>query len=790
MPKILVAAPESETRETLRQLFEQDGYTVLEAEDGEQCLDIAQQYAPDIVLLNSTLAAVDALTVCSKLHKKMGIPIMMISGETNIDAAFSVGASDIVTWPVRPKVLRHRTRHLLENQEITSLRQREAWYRSVIENAAEGIYRCTPEGDFIFVNPALINMLGYNTAEEVLSLNFEQDVEVNLDDPSAILATREFGNEGDSEEVIWRKKNGDSIIVRSYSRAVIDEDGRLAYYEGIALDITERKRAEAEERNQRLLAQALRDTATILNSTLNVEEVFDRILECVRRVLPSDVANIFLIEHGLAYSVRRSGYEPYGMDEVVRRKRLPVDKTANLRRMLKTGQPDIIADTHKDPNWVMMPGLEWVRAAIGAPIHEEGQIVGFLMVDSATPHVFKPFHAEALKVFADQAALAIRNARLYEASQRHGREMEQRVAERTAELEQQRAQLQAILDSMNEGVEGIIYAEDGRKYRFTNAALLRLIGYETDELQTITQVKPDDITESDFLATMQDIRDQVFATGLWKGDVRFKHKKGHIIELSATAARVSRPDGKATGLVVVLRDESRDKLLEAQKKRFVASAAHELRTPITNLNTRLFLLQRQPERMETHLEVVEKVASQLQNLVEDLLDLSRFEHGLIILELVQTELITFLKDIVLIQEAQAEAKAIRLTTQLPPASINISIDQARMSQVFSNLITNAIKFTGEGGAVIIRILTTEVNSGYAVIQVEDTGIGIAPEHLPLIFEPFYRAVPGAGLGLGLSIIKEIVELHGGKITVESEPGKGTCFSVWLKLADDAAMAAI
>lgn len=795
MPSILLAVSESDTRITLRQLFEQDGYAVLEAEDGEQCLLMAEQHEPDIILMDSTLTVIDAFTVCSKIRATLGIPIMMITGDATIDAAFSVGVGDIITLPIRPRVLRHRAKHLLENREITSLRQREEWYRSIIENAAEGIYRSTPEGNFVFVNPALVKMLGYTSSEEVLALNIHRDIEAAPDDPLLLSMTIEFSGDDASHETIWKKKSGEPIFITSYNRPVVDAQGWLQYYEGIVLDVTERKRAEAEERNQRLLAEALRDTATILNSELDIDKVLDHILEGARRVLQSEHANLMFIDSGYATSARLIGYErPVGQDRV-REVRLPIMDTPNLRRMFVSGQPVIIHDTRQDPNWVLVAGLEWVRSMIGAPIQVDSETIGFLMLDSATPYFFTDAHTTTLSIFAGQAALAIRNARLYEASQRYGREMENRVAERTAELEQQRAQLQAILDSMNEGVEGIIYGENGGSgtYRFTNAALSRMLGYQPGEVKSMTQLKPDDVDSDDFIGMMTEIRAVVFSQGLWTGDVRFRHYDGHVMDIGVTATRVSRSDGRPAGMVIVMRDESQEKALEAQKKRFVVSAAHELRTPITNINTRLFLARRQPERMDSHLEVIEKVATQLQFLVEDLLNLSRFEHGLIVLERAETDLVSFIKDTVLLQEGQAEVKDIWIIDRLPVEPIPVFIDQARMLQVFSNLITNAIKFTRDGGAVTIGLRKGNIGTveeGYAIIEIEDTGTGIAPEHLPHIFEPFYKADHvSKGLGLGLSIIKEIVELHAGKITVTSQLDHGTRFSVWLKLVDDPAFSA-
>lgn len=792
MPLILIAASEPDMGDMLHQLFELDGYVVLIAVDGEQCLLMAEQHHPDIVVMTSTLTIVDAFTVCFRIRSSLGIPVIMITTDDAIDTALSAGVDDFVTRPIRPTVLRHRARRILENREVASLREREEWYRSIIENAVEGIYRSTPQGDFVFVNPALVRMLGYSSSDEVLALNIHHDIEAGPDDPAFLSVTIELNGDDSSHETIWKKRNGQPIFITSYNRPVLDSQGWVQYYEGIVLDITERKRSEAEQRNQRLLSEALRETATILNSELDIDRVLDHILEGARRVLQSEHANLMFVDKGYAISARLIGYgQPLGQDRV-REVRLAIMNTPNLRHMFVSGQTVIVHDTQQDPNWVTVSGLEWVRSMIGAPIQVDSEIIGFLMLDSAMPHSFTDAHTTTLSIFAGQAALAIRNARLYEASQRYGREMENRVAQRTAELEQQRAQLQAILDSMNEGVEGIIYGENST-YRFTNAALSRMLGYEPGEVQSMTQLKPDDVEATDFMNMLTEIRDTVFSRGLWTGDMRFRHHDGYIMDIGITATRVSRPDGSPAGLVIVMRDESQEKALEAQKKRFVVSAAHELRTPLTNLNTRLFLARRQPERLDSHLDVIEKVVGQLQFLVEDLLNLSRFEHGLIVLERVRTELASFIKDTVLLQEAQAEIKDIWIIDRLPLEPIHVFIDQSRMLQVFSNLVTNAIKYTREGGAVTINLRKGKIGTqeeGYAIIGVEDTGAGIDPEHLPHIFEPFYKADHGSkGLGLGLSIIKEIIELHGGKITVASEPGQGTRFSVWLKLANNLAFSA-
>ena len=124
-----------------------------------------------------------------------------------------------------------------------------------------------------------------------------------------------------------------------------------------------------------------------------------------------------LIEDGVARMVRSKGYVERGKEDWVAHARLPVTKTANLRFMAETGQPIAIADTHLDPNWVRFPEVEWLRSYAGAPIVSKGQVIGFLNLDSVTPGFFAQEHAQRLQAFANQAGIAIENARLYSSLQ-------------------------------------------------------------------------------------------------------------------------------------------------------------------------------------------------------------------------------------------------------------------------------------------------------------------------------------------------------------------------------------
>ena len=181
--------------------------------------------------------------------------------------------------------------------------------------------------------------------------------------------------------------------------------------------ILERERAELAEREQRTLAEVLRDIAVVLNSTLNLETVLDRILSEIDRVVPHDTANIILIEDQQARTVRFRGREGFAQQPPDPQRRYEIAELPNLEEMIRTRLPLIIVDTQHHPNWVTRPSTPWVRSYLGAPILFEERVIGFINLNSSHPAFFNQQHAERLQVLTHQAAIAIQNARLYAQAQ-------------------------------------------------------------------------------------------------------------------------------------------------------------------------------------------------------------------------------------------------------------------------------------------------------------------------------------------------------------------------------------
>ncbi|MDW8319710.1 MAG: GAF domain-containing protein, partial [Anaerolineae bacterium] len=202
----------------------------------------------------------------------------------------------------------------------------------------------------------------------------------------------------------------DCVRERAWSAAEIETLRSAAGILGAAFARCE---VEEAEHRQRLMAEALRDTAFSLASTLSLDELLDRILANAQRVVPSDAATVMLAEGNVARVMRTRGYAERGVEALGLAVVFSIDETPNLRFMATSRQPSVIQDTANDPNWRQLPGLEWIRAYLGIPLVVEDQVVGFLNLDFSEPNAVPADAPELLRAFAAQAAVALANVRLY-----------------------------------------------------------------------------------------------------------------------------------------------------------------------------------------------------------------------------------------------------------------------------------------------------------------------------------------------------------------------------------------
>ena len=285
--------------------------------------------------------------------------------------------------------------------------------------------------------------------------------------------------------------------------------------------------------------------------------------------------------------------------------------------------------------------------------------------------------------------------------------------------------------------------------------------------------------------------DQLIAEALLTGEVMrselsvtdSRTRRERHIEVSAVPVRNA--NGEVTGAVVLFHDITQLKRLDQVRRDFVANVSHELRTPLSILRGYIEVLLDEPETSQEELRrilsIMERHSKRLQRLIGDLLSLAQLESSQAELELSVVRMDELFNNLIRDWKEKLSAKNLKVTVDLPSEGLTLRADGTRLEEVLHNLLDNAIKFSPKNGEIRLQAASCGSN---IVLSVADNGIGISKEHLPRIFERFYRADKArsrelGGTGLGLAIVKHIAQLHGGRVEAESEGGRGTTIRVVL-----------
>jgi len=254
-----------------------------------------------------------------------------------------------------------------------------------------------------------------------------------------------------------------------------------------------------------------------------------------------------------------------------------------------------------------------------------------------------------------------------------------------------------------------------------------------------------------------------------------------------TLSRVVTPGEDVCGVVAVLHDVTREKEISRMKTDFVSSVSHELKTPLASIKAYIeMLIDGEAEDEETRTEFYEIISTEtdrLHRLIENILNISRIESGVVKVVREPLSLPGIVKQVLDVAASQAKLKGVKLEGRLTPVYYQVEADHDMIYQAVMNLVSNAIKYTPPGGAIAVSVGVDE-SRGVSFCEVADTGAGISAEELPHIFDKFYRVKANnkmaKGTGLGLCLVKHIVEtVHNGTLSVTSEVGKGSTFSFQL-----------
>lgn len=608
-----------------------------------------------------------------------------------------------------------------------------------------------------------------------------------------------------------------------------DEIGSLAAsFNRMLLNIRQTQEALRQERD---LAEALKDAATTLTTTLDFESVLDHILEQVSRVVPNEACNMMLIEGDRVHAVRWLGYERLGAGASIAQAEFSLSQTSTFRQMAESKAPLLVPDVAAQPDWQPLPEVAWLRSYAATPIIVRDRVIGFLSVDSSIPNFFQEKHLEPLHTFAGHAAAAIENARLYEQVKRDALELEARIASATQEL-RQRADEMEILYEVGKEITGTLaldamlqtIVDDAVRLVGADRSMLVLIdargerlldvvghGYDQEQLDAHTLeelqagltgwvLREKTPTLSDDLQNDQRNRAMPRRSGGRSAAVAPLLIGDQVLGTLTVVNGPAKPSFTPVdvNLVTMLAGQAavaiqKTQLYEAAqaadrlKSAFLASMSHELRTPLNSIiGFTGILLQGMVgplnDEQQKQLGMVMNSARHLLALINDVLDISKIEAGELKLASEPFDMRQAIERAVQTVTPLADKKGLRLIVEVSQEVGRTVGDQRRVEQILINLANNAIKFTDTGE---VRI-SSEIMDGRLVTRVTDTGIGIRPEDVNKLFKPFRQIDTGVarrheGTGLGLSICDRLLNMMGGHIWVESQWGVGSTFAFALPI---------
>jgi signal transduction histidine kinase len=558
---------------------------------------------------------------------------------------------------------------------------------------------------------------------------------------------------------------------------------------------------------------ALAEISRNVNSTLNGREVLRTILnETVKSFPTARKALIHLVDES------RQRLVPVVLSNTVAppapTQGMPLDQGI-AGRCVREARTITVLDTKMDPDFLDLGSN--VRSLMVTPLIIGDRVIGALSIDSTRKDAFSGDMETVFRLLADRAANALENARLYEESQTRVQEltrllqlMTQLSGEQSDEpLHQQLVQGAASLLSASEGI--LFLSQNGGEMRVAyqwqdsgalNGAMSRLALPESPVLAHIVHTTEAVLFERSSdrpLAPHSTVADAMAAPLVWKGKVMgviamFKRDLPYFdtahLGLLALLAQHGAGVLENVRLVSELQATNFDLSRASQlKSEFLANMSHELRTPLNAILGFSEILIDQTfgelnERQARYLTNINNSGRHLLDLINDILDLSKIEAGKMELQAEPFRLDGALQEVYTILEPLAGKKGLKVELDVSQAPHRIMADRLRLKQILYNIMSNAVKFTPEGGKVTVRAWSETDRSGdsQTYISVRDTGIGIPPEQVERIFDVFHRLDRGyrsatEGTGLGLALVRRFVQLHGGEVTVASEPNEGSTFTI-------------
>jgi GAF domain-containing protein len=604
---------------------------------------------------------------------------------------------------------------------------------------------------------------------------------------------------------------------------------------------------ELEARNRDLGSALERQTATaeilraISQAQTDVQPVFEAIVDSTMRLFGAWSATVYRYDGELMNLAAVRGGLPGSSDSLVGRLRAPhrPSEGAPRGRAVLTRTVQHVADVDTDPSW----GPEFRRLAdergfrsnLAVPMLRGTEVVGAISVTRAEPGGFSPAEIALLQTFADQAVIAVENARLLAELQARTADLTRSVNQLTALGEVGRVlsstlNLETVLTTIVSRAVQLSGLDDGVVFEYDEAAeaFVQRVATETGgslaEARRTTRIRKGEGVVGRTAITLEPAQvADITVSGAYEGRLRETLIaagvravlavpmlcEGHLIGCLAVTRNAPgdfppetmellRTFGTQSALAIQnarlfseIEEKSHQLEVASQhKSEFLANMSHELRTPLNAiigfsevLTDRMF--GELNDKQDEYLKDIYASGTHLLSLINDILDLSKIEAGRMELELTEFDLPTGLDNALTLVRERAGRRNITLQTSVDERLGEVRADERKIRQVMLNLLSNAIKFTPEGGRIEVAAVPKD---GSVEVSVSDTGVGIAPEDQEAVFEEFRQAgtaeKKAEGTGLGLTLCRKFIELHGGRIWVKSQVGVGSTFTFTIPVRRD------
>lgn len=578
----------------------------------------------------------------------------------------------------------------------------------------------------------------------------------------------------------------------------------------------ENARRYSREQKQRRLAEAMQHIAWVFGSTLNVDELLTQALTCLEQLLPYQAAFLVLLREGRVERVRVRGAMEPPLSVWLTPGMLPACIYIERRSIL-------VSDVRQEPSWKLWPGVEELRSWIGVPFLTKEEFFGLLLVGASEPNTYGREEATAAFTFAGQLALALERARFYERERRRAEQLDllHRIGQHIVGIMDPSSLLEEAVHCVHSAMHplqtSLALVEErelsiltARGHEDASGLVRTRIPLETPGILPWVARKGVPILVSDVTA------DSRFPSAFYSPKaraemavpLRAQNRVAGVLDVQgsrpgefdesdlATLQAIGMQIGGALERAYLYAELQRtvEELRQADRLRndFLSAINHEMRAPLTAiLGFADFLLREQagpltPAQRE-YLGDIRAGGERILSLVNNILEAARLEEGQVRPRWAEVHLDTVVAQVLAMLRPAAMEKEISLTSRLPPDLPPAWADPMVVERILTNLLSNAIKFTPAGGSVWVEATVSARRPRMLEVSVSDTGVGIDPRYIGEIFQRYRRLeAPGlgrvGGIGLGLYIVKGLVEAHGGEIEVQSAPGEGSTFTFTLPLS--------